>query len=52
MGALGHIIFTEHAEWIENEIWHEKILINALESKLRPFEVYPYVYIGKPSIYN
>ena len=36
----------------KNEIWHEKILIHALELKLRPFEVSPYVYTGKPCVCN
>ena len=31
---------------LKHEIWHEKILIHALEFKLQPFEVPPYVCIG------
>ena len=34
------------------EIWSREILIHTLESKLRPFEVFPYVYTGKPCICN
>ena len=49
MGALGDIIFA----WAHRmEIWPLGILIHALELKLWPFEVFPYVYIGKPCICN
>ena len=34
------------------EIWPDRILIHAFESKLRPFEVFPYVFIGKPCVCN
>ena len=34
------------------EIWWNRILIHALELKLRPFKVFPYVCIGKPCVCN
>ena len=34
------------------EIWHERILIHVLELKLWHLEVFLYVYVGKPCIYN
>ena len=34
----------------KNEIWHEKILIHALELKLQPFKVYPYVCIYREAM--
>ena len=49
LGALntwGDNLYTGTQNGSKHEIWHEKFLIHALEFKLRPFEVSPYVCIG------
>ena len=48
----GDNFYTGTQNGLKNEIWYEKILIHALELKLRPFKVYPYVCIGKPCVCN
>ena len=42
----GDNFYTGTQNGSKYKIWHEKILIHALELKLRPFEVTPYVCIG------
>ena len=44
LGTLGDVIFT-WARRMDRKM-SEKFLIHALEFKLRPFKVYPYVCIG------
>ena len=48
----GHNFCTGMQNGSKLEIWPERILIYSLELKLQPFEVFPYVCIVMPFIYN